>query len=94
MGRPPQPQHEQGKDKDRPLPGEPANKVFPGRSEIAPRHPQAVPAVSQQATTPTPQRGAFSPDAHPSRGHTADKPAPRPADARDDEHDARKNPRR
>jgi hypothetical protein len=98
VARPPQPQHEQGRDKDRPLPGEPANKVFPGRSEIAPRHPQAVPAVSQHATTPTPQRGAFSPDAHVGRGHAADKPtapAPRPAAASpDDEHEARKGPRR
>jgi uncharacterized protein DUF6600 len=106
VGRPPQPQHEQGRDRDRPLPGEPANKVFPGRSEIAPRHPQAVPAVSQHATTPAPQRGAFSPDTRVSGGHAADarvsagrtaaRPAaaPRPAASRDNEHEARKDPRR
>src|SRR5205823_5029533 len=58
----------------RPLPGEPANRVFPGRSENRPHQTQPVPAASRQATlraapatshqatTPTPQRGAFSSD--------------------------------
>ena len=71
-----QPQPQDSGQGGRPLPGEPANRVFPGRSEI--KHPaQPVPAASHQAT-PAPARGAFSPD----HGHgraQAGKPQAAPA---------------
>jgi hypothetical protein len=113
----PQPQQEPGRP-DRPLPGEPANRVFPGRSDLRPRPSEPVPAISTHAapvprqaaspraapsprqatsphaTPPTPQRGAFSAD----RGRASEKPAvsspQRGRASRNDEHDARKGPRR
>ncbi|HTO12761.1 MAG TPA: DUF6600 domain-containing protein [Candidatus Binatia bacterium] len=65
-------QQEQG---GRPLPGEPANRVFPGRSEI--EHPaQPVPAASHQPATPALARGAFSPDHGNGRTQAGKPPAP------------------
>lgn len=105
----PQPSPETGRP-DRPLPGEPANRVFPGRSDLGPQRSQPAPAVSTRvaplptpaasthATPLTPQRGAFSPDRGDRRGHGPDRPAAampqRGAAAGDDEHDARRGPRR
>ena len=68
-----QPQ-QQGQPGAPPLPGEPANRVFPGRSEIK-RPNQPVPAASHQSA-PTPARGIFSPDR--GNGHPPAKP-PAPA---------------
>ena len=84
-----QPQ-ESGQQGGRPLPGEPANRVFPGRSE----GPHAAPAVGHQATTPPPQRGGYSPGqpATPPPAHQGAAPSRKP-----ETHDAdqeRKGPQR
>jgi len=75
----------------RPLPGEPANRVFPGRSEIGPRQ---TPAVSRQAATPAPQRGGFSPEHRNERAQKPSKPAPAVQHKGGDERDASRGPRR
>ena len=90
-GRQQQQQQEPGQQGGRPLPGEPANRVFPGRSE----GPHAAPAVGHQATTPPPQRGAYSPGqpAAPAPAHQGAAPSRKP-ETRDADQEGRKGPQR
>ena len=104
--RPPQQPQDAAQPGGRPLPGEPANRVFPGRSENRPHQtqpvpaasrqatPHAAPATSHQATTPTPQRGGFSPEHRNERAQTPSTPTPAVQHKGGDETDAHKGPRR
>ena len=75
----------------RPLPGEPANRVFPGRSENGQHLRQPVPAASRQAT-PQPAPAASrqtTPHAAPAASHQATTPAPQRGSFSADHRNAR-----